>query len=107
MLTEEQKQTDIRYLAYRVVWQCGIPPALCGFEYLIDAIEMSYNRPELLRGLVTKSLYPEIAKKYNTTAGAVERAIRNAIKNSKSGHNSNAGFIRSAIWFINYGVEEF
>ena len=31
-------------------------------------------------GSVTKLLYPEIAKQYNTTDGKVERAIRNAIE---------------------------
>lgn len=31
-------------------------------------------------GSVTKLLYPEIARRYNTTNGKVERAIRNAIE---------------------------
>ena len=40
---------------------------------------MVYNDIELL-GSITKVLYPDIAKKYNTTASRVERAIRHAIE---------------------------
>ena len=40
---------------------------------------MVYNNLELL-GSITKILYPDIAKKYNTTSSRVERAIRHAIE---------------------------
>ena len=40
---------------------------------------MVYNDIELL-GSITKVLYPDIAKKFNTTASRVERAIRHAIE---------------------------
>ncbi|HCL50205.1 MAG TPA: sporulation transcription factor Spo0A, partial [Clostridiaceae bacterium] len=40
---------------------------------------MVVNDVELLSA-VTKELYPAIAKKYNTTASRVERAIRHAIE---------------------------
>ncbi|GGJ94639.1 hypothetical protein GCM10007063_16450 [Lentibacillus kapialis] len=40
---------------------------------------MVYNDIELL-GSITKALYPDIAKKFNTTASRVERAIRHAIE---------------------------
>ena len=40
---------------------------------------MVVNDMELLSA-VTKELYPSIAKKYNTTASRVERAIRHAIE---------------------------
>ena len=33
-----------------------------------------------MKYIVTKELYPSIAKKYNTTASRVERAIRHAIE---------------------------
>ena len=38
-----------------------------------------YNDIELL-GSITKVLYPDVAKKYKTTASRVERAIRHAIE---------------------------
>lgn len=40
---------------------------------------MVYHDIELL-GSITKVLYPDIAKHYNTTASRVERAIRHAIE---------------------------
>ncbi len=40
---------------------------------------MVYNNLELL-GSITKTLYPRIADKYNTTPSRVERAIRHAIE---------------------------
>ena len=47
--------------------------------YLREAITMVVNDIELLSA-ITKELYPSIAKKYNTTASRVERAIRHAIE---------------------------
>ncbi len=47
--------------------------------YLREAITMVVNDMELLSA-ITKELYPSIAKKYNTTASRVERAIRHAIE---------------------------
>ena len=53
----------------------GVPAHIKGYLYLRDAITMVYHNVDLL-GSVTKELYPEIARKYNTTASRVERAIR-------------------------------
>ena len=47
--------------------------------YLREAITMIFNNVELL-GSITKVLYPDIAKKFNTTPSRVERAIRHAIE---------------------------
>ena len=47
--------------------------------YLRTAISRTFFDIELL-GQVTKVLYPEIAKTYNTTASRVERALRHAIE---------------------------
>ena len=44
-----------------------------------EAIIMSVNDIEMLNS-ITKILYPTIAKKYQTTASRVERAIRHAIE---------------------------
>ncbi|MFB8735129.1 sporulation initiation factor Spo0A C-terminal domain-containing protein [Bacillus sp. SL00103] len=54
-------------------------PYIKGYLYLREAISMVYNDIELL-GSITKVLYPDIAKKFNTTASRVERAIRHAIE---------------------------
>lgn len=57
----------------------GVPAHIKGYLYLREAITMVYHDVELL-GAITKILYPDIAKEFNTTASRVERAIRHAIE---------------------------
>lgn len=44
-----------------------------------EAVWISWKEPEMLRS-VTKRLYPEVAKRFDTTSKQVERAIRNTIE---------------------------
>ncbi|MFV8827978.1 sporulation transcription factor Spo0A [Alkalihalobacterium sp. APHAB7] len=62
-----------------IIHEIGVPAHIKGYMYLREAITMVYNDIELL-GSITKVLYPDIAKKFNTTASRVERAIRHAIE---------------------------
>ena len=62
-----------------VIHEIGIPAHIKGYQYLRDAIIMSINDMDILNS-ITKQLYPNIAKKYNTTPSRVERAIRHAIE---------------------------
>ncbi|MGN0376675.1 MAG: sporulation initiation factor Spo0A C-terminal domain-containing protein [Suilimivivens sp.] len=57
----------------------GIPVHLRGYHYMRTAVMMAVEDMKVV-GSVTKLLYPEIARRYNTTNGKVERAIRNAIE---------------------------
>lgn len=57
----------------------GIPVHLRGYHYVRTAVLMAVEDMKVV-GSVTKLLYPEIARRYNTTDGKVERAIRNAIE---------------------------
>ena len=57
----------------------GIPVHLRGYHYIRTAVMMAVEDMKVV-GSVTKLLYPEIARRYNTTNGKVERAIRNAIE---------------------------
>ena len=59
--------------------ELGVPSHIKGYQYIREGIILVYERPELIGG-ITKELYPEIAKKYNTTVSRVERAIRHAIE---------------------------
>ncbi len=61
--------------------EVGIAPHIKGFTYLKDAVQMVREREELL-SLITKELYPTIAKRHQTTASRVERAMRHAIKSA-------------------------
>ena len=62
-----------------ILHQIGVPAHIKGYHYLRDSIIMSVKQPEIINA-VTKSLYPSIAKKYETTSSRVERAIRHAIE---------------------------
>lgn len=59
--------------------EIGIPAHIKGYMYLRTAILETYINVDFL-GQITKVLYPEIAKKYVTSASRVERAIRHAIE---------------------------
>lgn len=69
---------DIERLATAMLMQIGVPPHLSGYKFIRSALMMVTDRPELFSGL-TRTLYPEIARKFDTTASCVERAIRHAI----------------------------
>lgn len=65
---------------YDFMKELGIPANLKGYNYLVEAIQMLLNDPKMYEGAITKSLYPEIAKKYKTTSNRVERAMRHCIE---------------------------
>lgn len=62
-----------------IIHEIGVPAHIKGYMYLREAITMVFNNIEIL-GSITKILYPEIARKFNTTPSRVERAIRHAIE---------------------------
>ena len=73
----DQRQLDTTITS--IIKEIGVPAHIKGYAYLREAIQMVYFDIELLSS-VTKILYPEIAKKFNTTSSRVERAIRHAIE---------------------------
>ncbi len=62
-----------------ILHEIGIPAHIKGYMYLRTAILETYLNMDYL-GQITKVLYPEIARRYMTTASRVERAIRHAIE---------------------------
>jgi two-component system, response regulator, stage 0 sporulation protein A len=66
-------------LVKKTLQQLGLPQHLLGYKYLKDAVIMSLSDQAILNG-VTKKLYPEIARKYNTTSARVERSMRHSIE---------------------------
>lgn len=76
---KEEKKPNLDASITNIIHEIGVPAHIKGYMYLREAISMVYNDIELL-GCITKVLYPDIAKKYNTTASRVERAIRHAIE---------------------------
>ena len=68
--------------------ELGIPAHLRGYQFLRSAVGMCVEDMELV-GSVTKLLYPDLAKMYQTTDTKIERAIRNAIEVSWDRGNSD------------------
>ena len=62
-----------------VMHEIGIPAHVKGYQYIREAILMVVEDASLL-GAVTKELYPDVAKKYDTASSRVERGIRHAIE---------------------------
>lgn len=63
----------------KILHELGIPSHIKGYQYIREGIGIIYERPETIGG-ITKELYPELAKKFDTTVSRVERAIRHAIE---------------------------
>ena len=61
----------------------GIPSSLLGYDYIKDALFISFENNYSLPP-VSKVLYPTIAKKHGKTSSQIERAIRHAIEKSTS-----------------------
>ncbi|WP_245835745.1 sporulation transcription factor Spo0A [Virgibacillus ndiopensis] len=78
-IKKDRRKKDLEASITNIIHEIGVPAHIKGYMYLREAITMVYNDIELL-GSITKVLYPDIAKKYNTTASRVERAIRHAIE---------------------------
>jgi two-component system, response regulator, stage 0 sporulation protein A len=79
----------------------GIPPHICGYQYLREAILMSVDASSVFNS-VTKIIYPDIAVKYNTTPRKVERSIRCAIEYACNKGRISFNDERSEI-LINFG----
>ena len=76
---ESKKEENLEALVTNVIHEVGVPAHIKGYQYLREAIMMVVNDIDVINQ-ITKSLYPKIAFKYNTTPSRVERAIRHAIE---------------------------
>ncbi len=74
-----QTEKKVEQMISKMMLDMGVPAHLKGYRYVRTAVLMAEEDMKVV-GSVTKLLYPEIAKQYNTTDGKVERAIRNAIE---------------------------
>ena len=66
-----ERQTEIFDLMCRL----GVTANYIGFFYMAYAVQLCMEQPERL-SLVTKWVYPDVAKRYKTNWRAVERDIR-------------------------------
>ena len=63
----------------KILHELGVPSHIKGYQYIREGISVIYENPNIVGG-ITKELYPDIAKKFDTTVSRVERAIRHAIE---------------------------
>ncbi len=75
----EGDPVDIEAQVTKIIHQIGVPAHIKGYQYLRTAIIMTVSNSDYINS-VTKTLYPSVAKEYNTTSSRVERAIRHAIE---------------------------
>ena len=70
---------DLKAQITAILRRVGVPAHIKGYALLRFAITTVTKNPEAI-GLVTKVLYPVVAKEFETTPVRVERAIRHAIE---------------------------
>lgn len=76
---QKAEETDLETIVTDFIHELGVPAHIKGYQYIRSTIMMVVENMDLLN-FITKQLYPEIAKAYNTTASRVERAIRHSIE---------------------------
>ncbi len=75
----EKPILNIRKETTRLLHEIGIPANLKGHNYIRDAVIMVLEDRKLINS-VTKTIYPNIGRRYQTSACSVERAIRTALE---------------------------
>lgn len=77
--TEKKEERNLEKDVTEMIHEIGVPAHIKGYHYLREAIMMCVVDVDMLNA-ITKALYPQIAKKFQTTSSRVERAIRHAIE---------------------------
>ena len=62
-----------------IIHDVGVPAHIKGYQYIREAIMLAVEHEEIINS-ITKTLYPSLATKFETTPSRVERAIRHAIE---------------------------
>ena len=78
-INNKKGNDNLEALVTNMIHEVGVPAHIKGYQYLREAIIMVINDIDVINQ-ITKSLYPQIATKFNTTPSRVERAIRHAIE---------------------------
>lgn len=77
-VARESADRDVDEQVTNLFLTIGIPAHIKGYHYLREAVRMLLADPGVINR-ITKELYPGIARKFDTTASKVERAMRHAI----------------------------
>lgn len=74
-----QPEVNIETMVTNIIHEIGVPAHIKGYQYLREAIMIAVNDMDVINA-ITKVLYPQVAKTFQTTPSRVERAIRHAIE---------------------------
>ena len=72
-------KASIESMVTSIIHEIGVPAHIKGYQYLREAIIIAVNDMDVINA-ITKVLYPQVAKAFQTTPSRVERAIRHAIE---------------------------
>ena len=64
---------------HRLLRARGLNRTYSGYKYLLCALRLLREDPGRLE-LVTKRLYPDVAKEFSVTPGGVDKALRTAVR---------------------------
>ena len=70
---------SIETMVTGIIHEIGVPAHIKGYQYLREAIIIAVEDMDVINA-ITKVLYPQVAKTFQTTPSRVERAIRHAIE---------------------------
>ena len=73
------EKNNIESMVTSIIHEIGVPAHIKGYQYLREAIIIAVNDMDVINA-ITKVLYPQVAKTFQTTPSRVERAIRHAIE---------------------------
>ncbi len=76
-LLSDRSPGDVHSRLKRTVLGLGVSPNVLGFPYIIEATEVLLEQGA--HSSLTKVVYPEVARRNNTTPDCVESAVRKAI----------------------------
>ena len=78
-LSRRSGKQSIETMVTSIIHEIGVPAHIKGYQYLREAIIIAVNDMDVINA-ITKVLYPQVAKTFQTTPSRVERAIRHAIE---------------------------
>lgn len=79
VLPVKSDKAGIESMVTNIIHEIGVPAHIKGYQYLREAIIIAVDDMDVINA-ITKVLYPQVAKAFQTTPSRVERAIRHAIE---------------------------
>ena len=74
-----RSDVNIEAMVTSIIHEIGVPAHIKGYQYMREAIMIAVQDMDVINS-ITKVLYPQVAKTFQTTSSRVERAIRHAIE---------------------------